>query len=473
MKSLVVVLVALAAGVTGCVGTSTLPSGVSKAALALPSMTWAFGNVTTVDSGALGVSEPSILVDPTGAIWISGPTGLVTPLVDHNPQPYTHDTSMFKSTDGGKTWTNMEDIPGYGRDVCPGGGDSALAASPDKSVYLADLNLENVPVDVTTNGGQTWTFNCHTSIVPGLDRQWIAATDKYVWVVVDQLTTGPELYRADKLGLPVDGLVFGPPKSVPESGPIVVDQVTGTLYLAGSGKNVLVSTDNGATFTAHPTGLANHSLNGSFISIALDAKGDVFVAGAGKDGLVVSASADHGATWTPGVVFAPYGASAALHTQYAFAWVAAGGNGTMDMAWYGQPPHAGNDTQYFVYAIQKTNFLADPTNASYAFTQVTPKPIATKPLCIGINLAPPTPCDADGKHTRALGDFFETAVDAQGNFVMAFDDGNGHSPPWLDFAKETAGALAPAGAANLGSQGSPQGPLPFVPGSAAGLLPSS
>jgi hypothetical protein len=390
-------------------------------------------------------------VDHGGAIWISGPTGFVTPLIEQNPQPYTHDTSMFKSTDGGATWTNMADVPGYGRDPCPGGGDSDVAASPDGAVYLIDLYLGNVPIDVTADGGQTWTFNCYTSIVPGTDRQWVAATDKHVWIAVNQLATGAEIYRADKMGLPTDGLVFGPPQSIPGSGPMVVDQTDGTLYLAGSGESVLVSKDAGATFQAKDTGLKGHDLSKSFVSIALDARGHVFVAGAGKEGLVVSGSADKGATWTPGVVFAPYGNDAAQHAEYAFAWVAAGGDGTVDMAWYGQPPHASNTTEYYVYALQKTDFFADPSNATYTYAQVTPQPISTKPLCIGINLVPPTPCDADGTHTRALGDFFECAVDAQGHLVITFDDANNHNPPQLRFAKQTEGALAPGGPPNFGA----------------------
>jgi hypothetical protein len=429
----------------GCFGQTTqtttvpLPHPVSDGSFAL-------GEVTLVDDGTVGVSEPSITVDPAGTLWVSGPTGFVTPAIQHNPQPYTHDTSMFKSTDGGKTWKNMQDVPGYGRDACPGGGDSDVAASPDGAIYLVDLYLGNVPIDVSKDGGNTWTFNCYTSIVPGVDRQWVAATNQHVWVAVNQQATGAEIYRSDKLGLPSDGLVFGVPMNIPGNGPLVVDQTDGTLYVAGSGESVLVSTDAGATFTAHDTGLKGKDLSSSFISIALDAKGHVFVAGSGQGGLVVSGSADKGKTWTPGVTFHPYGGAG---SEYSFAWVAAGGDGTVDMAWYGQPAHK-DGTAYYVYALQKTGFLADPSNATYSWTQVTPSPIATKPLCQGINLVGLTPCDADGTKTRALGDFFESAVDNDGHFLIAFDDANGHEPPQLKVAKQTVGALAPAGAANTG-----------------------
>lgn len=437
-----------AAALAGCTGSKSPNDGATPSAPPPPS--FVLGEIVTVDDGTLGVSEPSILADPSGALWIAGPTGFVTPAIQRNPEPYTHDTAMFKSTDGGTSWTNMVDLASYGRDVCPGGGDSDIAASPDGAVYLIDLYLGNVPIDVTTDGGKTWLFNCYTSIAPGVDRQWVAATKEHVWIVVNQLATGAEIYRSDKLGLPTDGLVFGPPMSIDGNGPVVVDQLDGTLYVAASGETVLVSKDAGATFTPHPTGLKGHDLSKSFVSIALDAKGNVFVAGSGTKGVVVSGSRDKGQTWTPGVEFAPYGTDETKNAEYAFAWVAAGGDGTVDVAWYGQPPHEGSNTTYYVYALQKTNFFTDPNRQTYAFTQVTPEPIATKPLCIGINLVPPTPCDADGTRTRALGDFFESAVDAEGHFLIAFDDANNHSPPLLKFAKQTMGELAPAGAPNLG-----------------------
>ncbi len=442
----------VAAALAGCSGSDndTAPT-VPGAPPAAPAFAF---NVTTVDT-EYGVGEPSILVDPAGTVWIPGPTGFVTPLVERDPTAYTYDSGLFKSTDGGATWQNVQQIPSYGRDTCPGGGDSDIAAAPDGSLYLIDLNLGNVPIDVSQDGGETWLFNCNSSILPGVDRQWVAATDEFVWISVNHLALGPIVYRSDRLGTPADGLVFGAPVQVQHGGVIVVDQNDGTLYLAGSGAQVEVSTDDGATWQVHDTGLAETDLSGSFISIALDAAGNVFVAGSGSDGVVVSGSSDQGTTWTPAARFKPYGTGDEYgNAEYGFAWVAAGGNGTVGFAWYGRTfenetgewkmPEKG----YYVFAGQSQDILQRGENATATYARVSDDPVATKNLCVGINLVGLVPCDqADPSATRALGDFFEVALDNDGYLVIAFVDGSDQGedlkPTHLMFARQTLGFAAP------------------------------
>jgi len=422
-------------------------------------------NVTEVDH-TLDVSEPGIMVDPHGTIWISGPTGFAKTIVRKDPSPLEHDTSLFSSADGGKTWAKVDQVPGYGRDTCPGGGDSDLASAPDGALFLIDLNLANAPVDESLDGGKTWVFNCNSSIEPGIDRQWIAATNDYVWVSVNALTGSPILYRAQRHlvpaeGAPVDtGLVFGPPQNLQVGGAIVVDQATGDLYLAGSGDTVGVSTDAGTTWQYVKTGLHDVDLSASFISIALDKAGDVFVAGAGRDGIVVSGSADHGKTWTPAAKFKPY------HTQgkddkdptyadaeYGFAWVAAGGNGTVGFSWYGWP--SANETGeykmpaqgYYVFAGVSNDLLQKGADATAVYDRVTEKPITTKRLCQGIAIPTFVQCDQqDPSKTRSLGDFYETAFDNQGRLLITYDDASDNQPPnHLMFAVQTAGPMAAGG----------------------------
>jgi hypothetical protein len=438
----------------GCFGTST-QSTPSTSPGGVPARAFGF-NATLVDS-TLDVSEPSILTDPSGTLWIAGPTGFAKVVVQKDPSSAKHDTALLKSTDHGATWTNVQQVPMYGRDACPGGGDSDITAAPNGDLYLVDLNLANVPIDVSTDHGKTWVFNCNSSIAPGLDRQWVAATNQYVWISVNQLAAGPIVYRSDAIGgtenpVAPNGLVFGPPVQVTHGGAIIVDQASHDLYLAGTGAEIEHSADNGATWTVVPTGLADKGvdLGGSFISIALDRAGDVFVAGSGSDGVVVSGSSDHGKSWTHAAHFKPYPTGKKVEDgEYGFAWVAAGGNGTVGFAWYGWPsanataPYHMEKAGYYLFAGQSTDLLQKGANATAVYARAYDKPVTTKRLCTGINLVGFVQCDqADPSKTRSLGDFFESGMDNDGNLVISFVDANQPGPNHLMFARQTAGLQA-------------------------------
>jgi len=442
----------------GCFGSSNHPAptmGTAPAAASArfdPSFRF---NATLVDD-KLDVSEPSILSDPSGQLWIAGPTGFAKAIVQKDPSSAEHDTALLTSTDHGATWRSVVQVPGYGRDPCPGGGDSDIAAAPNGDLYLIDLNLANVPIDVSTDHGKTWLFNCNSSIVPGLDRQWVAATDQYVWISVNQLAAGPVVYRSDAIGGgegPVpNGLVFGPPTLVKDGGAIVVDPVSNDLYLAGTGAEIEHSTDAGTTWTTVKTGLADKGvdLGGSFISIALDHAGDVFVAGTGADGFVVSGSSDHGKTWTHAARFKPYATGKDIEAgEYSFGWVAAGGNGTVGFAWYGWP--AANQTGdfhtekpgYYLFAGQSSDILQKGANATAVYARAYDSPVSTKRLCTGINLVGFVQCDqADPTKTRQLGDFFETTMDDAGHLAISFIDATHGMPNHLMYAHQTTGVAA-------------------------------
>ncbi len=143
-------LLALLAGCFGGNDTSDTPTTGTG-----PETSSALTFETFLVDDQYSASEPSILSTPDGTIWIVGPTGLVTPATEADPGAYTHDSGAWSSKDGGKTWAWNEQVPMYGRDACPGGGDSDIAASPDGTLYLIDLNLANVPIDVSTDGGES------------------------------------------------------------------------------------------------------------------------------------------------------------------------------------------------------------------------------------------------------------------------------------------------------------------------------
>lgn len=398
-------------------------AGGDGATPSVPDMPWNF-TVTVVDE-AFKVTEPSIEVAPDGTIWITGPTGFTRGATNQDPTVYSRDHGLFESTDGGATWTPNTPIPTYGRDACPGGGDSDLAIAPDGAMFLVDLNLATVPIAVSSDGGATWLFHCQSNAVPVQDRQWVEASEEYVWVMANQLPSGPMMWRAMRLGTPADGLLFGPPAQVPISGPIERDPESGTLYLAGSARSIARSVDEGTTWTTHENGNENGN-RGPFQNVAVDDQGNIFHTGAGSDGVWVAASADQGDTWAPTTLIRPY------EGEYMFAWGAATGNGTFFVAWYGKPDEAdayGPADGWYLYAAQSSSILDGDANATLRVARVDPEPVTTKTICSGLG------CDVvDDSRTRMLGDFFETAIDSEGRFVITYNRVSDDGEPILMFA---------------------------------------
>jgi hypothetical protein len=384
-------------------------------------------NSVVVDT-RYGATEPSILVDPAGTIWIAGPTGFVTPAAEGNPEPYTHDSGLFSSKDGGKTWTFNAPIPGYGRDTCPGGGDSDIAASPDGTLFLLDLYLANVVVDVSSDGGETWVCNPYTSAVPGDDRQWVEVfKNDAVYIMFNQIPTGIIVLKASRMGLPTDGLVYTQqtPVNGQSDGNFAVDQTDGTIYLAGSGTTIYVSTDGGASFS--PKGTTLEGLH-DFRTVTLDGKGTVYVVGATDDGVVAAWSKDKGETWSKPSKVGPY------KGDYNFPWSVAGGDGVLNVAWYGRPETApAGGAGYYLYFAQTLDILEHPEGgATFESLNITSKPVLTTDICMGLGCGP----------GRALGDFFEIGLDHDGSAVVAYNDGTQGDVPVLLFAKQVAGPKA-------------------------------
>lgn len=415
-KALLLALLTATVAFAGCADT-TSPDDEDDGTTAPAE--WTF-TTAIVDDAVFKVTEPSIEVAPDGTIWITGPTGFTRGATSQDPTVYTHDHGLFESTDGGATWTPNTPIPDYGRDICPGGGDSDLAIAPDGGMFLVDLNLATVPLAMSVDNGASWTFNCASNLVPVQDRQWVEASDEYVWVMANQIPAGPMLWRSTRTGSATDAFLFDAPTLVPLAGPIERDDLTGNLYLAGSSHAVARSTDDGETWTTHETG-NTFADRGPFQNVAVDDAGNVFNTGAGSDGVWVVGSGDQGETWTEPAVIRPY------EGEYMFAWGAATGDGIYNVAWYGKPTDADG---WYLYAAQSQSILEGDLNATLRVAVVDPEPVTTKTICSG------TGCDVIGgsEVTRMLGDFFETAIDKDGNFIITYDRVSDAGDPILMFA---------------------------------------
>src|SRR3989442_11268163 len=118
--------------------------------------------------------EPDIAIDPSGRVFVSGPTGTGT-----------QRSTWFGSVDRGHTFRIITPGPAptaiTGIIDPPGGGDTDIAFDRSGKQYFADLYaLLCVRTATTADGGatvfQSITGGC-TNSGPGADRQWLAVYD--------------------------------------------------------------------------------------------------------------------------------------------------------------------------------------------------------------------------------------------------------------------------------------------------------
>src|SRR3954454_285578 len=120
-------------------------------------------NPAVVVTGA-NLGEPGIDVARDGAIYVNGPTGLLSNLPG-SP------SDVFRSDDGGTTWKLL---PAGLKANFPGGGDSDISLDPATgAIAEPDLSLGSATVSTSTDKGQTWTANPLQGVVVQ-DRQWVA-----------------------------------------------------------------------------------------------------------------------------------------------------------------------------------------------------------------------------------------------------------------------------------------------------------
>src|SRR3954471_18709932 len=135
------------------------------ATLAFAGTAGAASFTTTVVSGD-NVSEPGIDVGPDNAIYVNGPTGLLSNLPG-SP------SNLYRSKDGGATWTLT---PASMRANLPGGGDFDISIDPKtNTLYSTDLWLGSATVGKSTDDGASWTANPLQGVIVQ-DRQWVATS---------------------------------------------------------------------------------------------------------------------------------------------------------------------------------------------------------------------------------------------------------------------------------------------------------
>lgn len=385
--------------------------------------------------------EPKVLQSTTGDLFINAPPGLLGP------------SQIFRSKDGGATWTLLPLANVGSMNVTLGGGDSDLAADSAGNLYLVDLWVGNSSTAVSKDSGDTWTGQPFGT-VPVQDRPWVSADPRpdhlgTVYSVTDQPGVALWMSMAQIAGVPnpAPGVVY--PASVPEvlygpttsglplptrgiigaqpAGNLVTDMngVTYNVYADNAGVGMSVLQPGWPTSNVVPAGefvtaSGSDDAANAFPVVAVDGTADhnVYVVWSSavspsKWDIKFASSTDGGKSWSKAVTLG----------QGIYPWITADGPGKVDVAWYSADVPGGSDSSPYggdpntapaatTWDVAFARSL-DATSTSPSFSTPVAAVTAVKP---GVICTQGTACSGD----RELGDFLSITHDSAGNAEIAY-----------------------------------------------------
>jgi hypothetical protein len=349
---------------------------------------------------ANNAAEPAIRADKAGNFYASSENGLGA------------GTDAWKSSTGGKSYVTLPspDSVSNGSPFAPGGGDTDLAVAPVKNanglynVYVASLNLANVDVSTSVDGGKTWKLNPTSATIPGDDREWIAAdgASKVCISYHDVATFNIDVDCSFDAGTTFTQLGFAFDNNHKwlaqnnEIGNLMIDPNNHIIYQTFSGIDnagetvcdqqgtcsfhdvwMAVSTDGGKTFTDYKV-YSNPNVTVSyghqFVNVSIDRAGNVYSVYCDNHNIYYSYSTNHGRTWSSPVQVNRSPANTAI-----FPWSVANNAGHLDIVWYGTsyydgvnpPDNYPSTASWYVYFAQNLH----ATTSGSSFTQVRATPI--------------------------------------------------------------------------------------------------
>lgn len=409
-------------------------------------------------------AEPNIAILPDGTIFITAVAG-----GQERPNALEGAAWLWRSTDGGATWETLREpfratplgtptLPGTARPFSSS--DADIVANRDGWVYYTDWwnwgapvagapRAGNYLVERSGDGGETWESATITIPDPtAIDRQWLLAGENGFVAIfyayfhpaenVAGIPFGTDIMSIKAVRSTDHGETWetGEPVTVvpPEQGvgyqiahpSILAD---GTLLMPygyvpfqedfwtdPSEVRLAVSVDGGGTWEQRfvapvPEGFDNlWAVQGAADATGLDpeARGHVYVAWTARTGetmtVFVSRSGDGGTTWTgphplraEGLNFLP--------------WVAARGDGTVAVGWYGgdatgEPLEAPEDAAWYPYVAESRD-----GGRSWAVVRVSEGPVKSGAFC---------PYGAACGSDRELLDYVSLEYDASGRLHYAF-----------------------------------------------------
>ena len=436
-----------------------------------------------------GVGEPDIGVDRAGNVFVSGPAGtgeqrslwwgsadggntyrVIEPIAEAVPSGVVSTPNL------------------------PGGGDTEIAfdnQTPQKQ-YFSDLVALSAIRNVTTSTeGASETQQTHSAPPAGTDRQWLVVYDPPAGVastspasathpIIYQSFNGPAWQKS------TDGINF---TSATSSSPFgvdghpAIDQVTGDVFQSTDNGSGLIQLNIGAPKDASgnlcflddapatcampaaqyggdqskglitvASGVDENAPGGGFVVTSMDSARNLYVVwedgnfGGANDHqeVFVAAAPANNATpylgcstscwnhWTTPVQVSDNSAATG-DQQNTMPWIAAGGPGMADAAWYGDSSSLSPSATCVALSPGChvwnvfMNQLAFPTDGTGVITgaapstnlvKVTPHPMDYQDICLsgtGCVLSNPP-------GNRNLADFFEVTIDKTGAAEIVYDD---------------------------------------------------
>lgn len=317
--------------------------------------------------------------------------------------------------------------------------DPEFAIDAEGTVYISEINLANVAVSKSTDGGHSYEL-VNALAFTSSDRQWMAA-DRAGELYMAANGFGGGSFPADAVGnlghfiakSTDGGLTWGAASTTNPNGEadIRIDKRRGILYeLANSGGTLeMARFDNireeDTDFTVERFPIVT-GVNVADPTFDMDAAGNLYASwyDAGSElgrGVFFSASTDQGETWT-----APVRVDTDDHDDV-WPWIAAGAPGQVAITWLqsdfstdsSRPGEAGGtEAKWDVMVAHSDHAFGCADGSPAPFTAVT---ASSEPVHTGTICQHGTVCQTD-LTDRRLGDYHSVEVGADGRVHVAVSD---------------------------------------------------